>query len=462
MAHTLLSLPATILPLAAQRYPVVAFRALGHWDLFVGPPGRVAGIVSHFWAVMVLLALGSADAAVWLVMTLGRGWFWRTGPRLRPVAALRRWPSVAVIVPARDEAEVLPATLPALLGQRYPGPVRVIVVDDHSGDGTAALARSLAGGPGVSGDAAGRRAVEASGSGAGAAIELQVVAAGNRPAGWTGKLWALQCGLGRAADADFVLFTDADICHAAGSLARLVSLAETGRYDAVSLMAKLRTGGPWERLLIPAFVYFFAMLYPFRWVNRRPVRHAAAAGGCILVRRSMLEATGGLAAVRQRVIDDVSFAQLLAAGGARLWLGHGEEVRSVRPYQGLGDLWAMVARSAFAQLRHSASALVGTVVGLSVVFVVPVVCLVAGVVASNATVAGLGGGAWALMALTYLPMQRYYRLGWWRAATLPVAAVLYLAMTVDSARRHWLGRGAAWKGRHYGARSEVPEPGTAD
>lgn len=384
--------------------------------------------------VIVFVVLVGVSAASWLVITLGRGWFWLTAPRLgraSGAAPAGRWPSVAVVVPARDEADLLPATLPALLGQNYPGPVRVVLVDDHSEDGTGVLAESLAdfARPGVT---------------------LEVRAADDRPPGWTGKLWALECGLRETAGAEFVLLTDADIRHPADSLIRLVSRAETGGYDVVSVMARLRAVSPWERLLVPAFVYFFALLYPFRWVNRPPARRAAAAGGCLLVRRRSLDAAGGVARVRQQVIDDVSLAQAMAGAGARLWLGYAEQVASIRASDRLAELWAMVARSAFAQLRYSAAALLATLLGLVLVFVVPVAGLTAGLAAGNGLVAGLGGGAWALMTITYLPMQRYYRLGWWRAVTLPLAAAMYLAMTVDSARRHWQGSGVAWKGRSYG------------
>lgn len=270
-----------------------------------------------------------------------------------------------------------------------------------------------------------------------------------RPPGWVGKLWAVQHGVAAAGAADWVLLTDADVAHPPGSLRALVSAGEAARLDAVSLMARLRARSGWEQLLVPAFVYFFAMLYPFRWVDRPSPRHAAAAGGCLLVRRTALERAGGVEAVRDAVIDDVSLARALARAGGRLWLGFADDVVSVRPYDGLGGLWAMVARSAFTQLRHSTAALAGTVLGLSLVFLVPPVALATGLATGRWATAAGGGAAWALMAGTYLPMQRYYRLPAWRCLTLPVAAALYLGMTVDSARRHWTGRGASWKGRQY-------------
>ncbi len=391
----------------------------------------------------VLAVLAALSAATWLVLAFGRGGFWRIRPRLTDHPAPSRWPRVAVVVPARDEAGLLPLTLPTLLAQSYPGDARVVLVDDRSSDGTAAVARRLA----------------AAVPGGSPALPLTVVTARSCPAGWTGKLWALNEGLAVAGDVELVLFTDADIAHPPQSLARLVALAERDRLDQVSLMARLSVAGPWDRLLIPAFVYFFAMLYPFGWVSRRPVRRrrppaprrAAAAGGCLLVRRNTLVAAGGLPSVRGAVIDDVSLAQALARAGGSLWLGFADDVESVRPYEGLGGLWAMVARSAYVQLRCSPAALAGTVAGLLVVFAVPPVAAIAGLATGAPLAAGCGLGAWLLMAVTAAPMQRHHGLPGWRGAGLPAAAVMYLAMTVDSARQHHRGAGAARKGRTYGS-----------
>jgi len=383
--------------------------------------------------VPVVVALAGASLATWLVLAVGRGGFWRTQPRLPSAAAPEHWPAVAIVVPARDEAELLPETLPGLLGQHYPGEARVVLVDDQSSDGTADTAKAVA--------------TRLSGTNA---LPLTVLTAPPRPEGWAGKLWALHHGIEAAGEVRWVLCTDADIAHPPGALADLVAAAEHAGVDELSLMVRLRAEGGWERLLVPAFVYFFAMLYPFRWVGRRSPRHAAAAGGCALVCRSTLQAAGGIAAIRGAVIDDVALAQLLAGAGGRVWLGHGDRVRSVRPYGDLASLWAMVARSAYTQLRCSPLLLAGTVVGLSLVFLLPPVATVGGLAAGSPAVGALGGAAWAIMTATYLPMQRYYRLPAWRALTLPAAAALYLAMTVDSARQHVVGRGATWKGRHYG------------
>jgi hopene-associated glycosyltransferase HpnB len=218
-------------------------------------------------------------------------------------------------------------------------------------------------------------------------------------------------------------------------------------------MVRLRTATGWEKLIVPAFVYFFAMLYPFRWSNRAGARTAAAAGGCTLVRRTALERAGGVAAIRGAVIDDVALAGLVKRGGGRIWLGLADRVASIRPYPSLGDLWQMVARSAYAQLRNSLLLLTGTVLALALVFVVPPVATVLGAAVGDPVTAGTAALAWAVMAATFVPMLRYYGQPAVAALALPVTATLYLAMTVDSARRHWLGRGAQWKGRTYESRS---------
>lgn len=383
------------------------------------------------------LVLGGLALAAWLWLAVLRGGFWRTDQRLPDRTWPAHWPAVAVVIPARDEVDVLADSLPALLAQDYPGPARVILVDDGSTDGTGELARRLGAAPD-------------------ARLPARVTTPGEPPAGWTGKLWAVAHGVDTAGDVDYLLITDADIVHGPGSLTALVAAATTG-LDLVSQMATLRTHTRWERLIVPAFVYFFAMLFPFRWVNRPGRRTAAAAGGCMLVRRATLARAGGVAAIRGAVIDDVALAGLVKRAGGRIWLGLAEPdpaapitVRSVRPYPRLADLWRMVARSAYTQLRHSPWLLAGTVAGLAVLFVVPPAATVAGAVTANGPVLALGGTAWLVLAGTFVPMLRHYRLCPLAAVALPVTAVLYAAMTVDSARRHWAGRGASWKGRSYG------------
>ncbi|MFF7440214.1 glycosyltransferase [Streptomyces sp. NPDC008122] len=381
-----------------------------------------------------------ASLAVWLWLLLGQGFFWRTDQRLPPERpGGERWPRVAVVVPARDEAEVLPLSLPSLLAQDYPGVAEVFLVDDGSTDGTGRLAVELAARDG--------------------GLPLTVVSPGEPEPGWTGKLWALRHGmaLARARGPEFLLLTDADIAHEPDGLRRLVAAAVGNDLDLVSQMARLRVASFWERLVVPAFVYFFAQLYPFRWINRARPLATAAAGGCVLLRTETAVAADVPEAIRQAVIDDVSLARAVRRAGGRIWLGLAERVDSVRPYPGLGELWRMVARSAYAQLRHSPLLLVGTVAGLALVYLVPPVALVAGAWGGDAPAAWAGGAAWAVMAGTYVPMLRYYRQPLWLAPLLPFTAFLYLLMTVDSAVRHHRGRGAAWKGRTYARPEAAPD-----
>ncbi|MGW3728810.1 glycosyltransferase [Streptomyces sp. NPDC000851] len=384
-------------------------------------------------------AAGSLVAWLWLL--LGQGFFWRTDVRLPPRTEPAVWPDVCVVVPARDEAEVLPASLPSLLAQDYPGRAEVVLVDDGSTDGTGELARALAQRHG--------------------GLPLTVDSPGEPPAGWTGKLWAVRHGIGlaRARGPEYLLLTDADIAHAPDSLRALVAAARTGGFDVVSQMARLRVESQWERLVVPAFVYFFAQLYPFRRIGRKGARTSAAAGGCVLLRTEAAERARIPDAIRHAVIDDVALARAVRGIGGHLWLGLAERVDSVRPYPRLHDLWRMVARSAYAQLRHSPLLLAGTVAGLAVVYLVPPAALVVGAAGGGAAAAVLGGSAWLVMTGTYVPMLRYYRQPLWLAPLLPFTAFVYLLMTVDSAVQHYRGRGAAWKGRTYARPGAVPDEG---
>ena len=390
---------------------------------------------------MVFLgAAASVAAAAWLYLVLGHGGFWRTSVRLPAVEPgdPPRWPEVAAVVPARDEAAILPETLPTLLRQRYPGKFRVMLVDDGSSDGTAEAAAKIA-------------------ADAGDAADLRVIGATARPEGWAGKVWAMAEGVRAAGEPEYLLFTDADIAYAPGTLMALVRAAVGDRRDLLSQMAVLRARTGWERAVVPAFVYFFAQLYPFRQVNRAGRRTAAAAGGCMLVRRSALDNAGGLAGIRGALIDDVALARLLKrrVPGARCWLGLATGVVSRRAYPRLADLWDMIARSAYTQLRYSPVLLAGTVAGLLLLYALPPAALMAGLAGlavgaaapAAAWASAAGAAGWALMAVSYLPMLRYYRVSVLRAPTLPGIAMLYAAMTVDSARRHWQGRGGTWKGR---------------
>ncbi|MEU3601757.1 glycosyltransferase [Streptomyces sp. NPDC006798] len=402
----------------------------------------------------VLAAIAVVSLLAWGWLLLARGFFWRTDQRLPSRPNPGRWPDVAVVVPARDEAGVLPLSLPSLLAQDYPGRASVVLVDDGSTDGTGELARALA-------DECG-------------GLPLRVVRPGEPGPGWAGKVWALRAGMAPARSGpvddgsgdgkgsgrpEYLLLTDADIAHAPDVLRSLVAAARAHRLDLVSQMARLRVAGGWERLIVPAFVYFFCQLYPFRWVNRPGARTAAAAGGCVLVSAVAVERAGLPDAIRHAVIDDVALARAVRRSGGRIWLGLAEGVVSVRPYPRLADLWRMVSRSAYAQLLHHPLLLLGTVLGLLLVYVVPPVALLAGVAAGDPGAVWAGGAAWAVMVGTYLPMLRYYRVSPLLAPVLPVTALLYLGMTVDSAVQHYRGRGAAWKGRVYARPGAAPEEG---
>lgn len=385
--------------------------------------------------LLIAACAAYASLAAWVWLTFAQGMFWRTDVRLPPRTAPARWPSVAVVVPARDEAAVLPRSLPSLLAQDYPGEAEIVLVDDGSTDGTGTLAQRLAR------EQPGR-------------LPLTVVSPGDPAPGWTGKLWALRHGIAHARTAhatepDYLLLTDADIAHEPDSLRELVAAATSADLDLVSQMARLRAVSPWERLVVPAFVYFFAQLYPFRRVNRPTARTAAAAGGCVLLRTGTAVRAGIPDSIRQAVIDDVSLARAVQRSGGRIWLGLAERVDSVRPYPALGDLWRMVSRSAYAQLRHQPVLLAATVAGLVLVYLVPPAAFLVGWTGGRPVLAWAGGAAWLLMAATYLPVLRYYRQPAALAPLLPFTALLYLLMTVDSAVQHRRGRGAAWKGRTY-------------
>jgi hopene-associated glycosyltransferase HpnB len=370
--------------------------------------------------VLIPLVLTALALAAWVYLLLAHGGYWRTGHRLSSSDTVTApYPSVVAVVPARNEADILGASLPTLLAQDYPGDFQVVLVDDASTDDTATVAKSLG--------------------------KLAVVRGDGPPPGWAGKVAAMARGVDAAGQPDYFLFTDADIAHPTDSVRMLVAKAQRDRLGLVSLMARLGTETNWERWVVPAFVYFFAQLYPFRLVSKPRSRVAAAAGGCMLVNRETLEKAGGLARIKDAHIDDVALGRLLKRNG-NTWLGFTADVRSLRPYPRFGDLWDMVARSAYTQLRYSPALLLGTIVGLLLLYVLPPVATIVGLFGFW-WLLGVGGLGWLIMSATFVPVLRLYELPPWRAPLLPAIALLYAGMTVDSARRHWLGRGGAWKGR---------------
>lgn len=372
-------------------------------------------------AANIAHAIGALSLVIWIVLIAGHGGFWLTRERdtrdLPPEPL--QWPEVIAVVPARDEAEVIARSIGSLLAQDYPGAFRVILVDDSSSDGTAAIARNTAG-----------------------ADRLEVLSGQPLAPGWTGKLWAVSQGVAEAGQTPrYLWLTDADISHASDTLRTLVARAESRDLVLASLMAKLRCESLAERALVPAFVFFFQMLYPFARVNR-PTGIGAAAGGCMLVRRDALAAAGGIAAIRNALIDDCALGAALKRQG-RVWLGLTERAQSIRGYETAGTVVAMIVRSAYAQLGYNPLALIGTILGLALVYLVPPMLALFAIGAARLA----GMGAWALMALSFQPMLRFYRRSRLWSLALPAIAAFYAGCTLLSAWQQYRGRGGMWKGR---------------
>ena len=363
-------------------------------------------------------------ALAWGWLLALRGLFWKID-RLPPAAEPLEWPEVVAIIPARNEAECIGETVRSLLHQDYPGLVSVIVTDDHSDDGTADRAR------------------EAAPDG-----RLTVITAPPLPEGWSGKMWAQQQGVTEAAKtgAQIYLLSDADIRHGPTQLRRMVACMMEQRLDLASLMVRLSTASWVEKAVVPAFIFFFRLLYPFRWVADNTRATAGAAGGYMLIRRAMLERIGGIASIRSALIDDCALAAQAKRAGGRLSLDLADETWSTRHYRGPGELWMMIARSAYTQLHHSPILLAGTVVAIVIGFLLPPIFAFTGSLPAIL--------AWLAMSIAYAPMLRYHRLPFWAAPVLPLVAIFYLGATLDSARRHWMGRGGMWKGRAQGAQGK--------
>ena len=381
------------------------------------------------------LGLTLLSLIIWLFLLTWRGQFWRTDQLLEvslPLPPSPPLPSVCAVIPARNEADLLPITLRSLLTQDYPGSFTVFLVDDHSTDGTTQVAIATA--------------VEL-----GKEKQLQVIAAETLPPGWTGKLWAMEQGIQKAQTLapDYLLLTDADIQHDVTNLRRLVNKAQQENLDLVSVMVRLRCESFWEQLLIPAFVFFFQKLYPFRWVNNPRNSTAAAAGGCILVSQDSLTKIGGIQVVRQALIDDCALAEAVKKSGGNIWLGLSALTCSLRPYPSLETIWGMVARTAFTQLNYSPLLLLGTLFGMMIIYMLPPLATVIGVGTGYWSLAVAGLAGWLLMTLAYFPTIRFYKCSPFFAFCLPAIGFLYTLMTFDSALRHWQGRGGAWKGRVY-------------
>ena len=389
---------------------------------------------------MTVALIAFVPVAIWAYLIFGRGWFWLCRERddvafarTSESAGAAGLPSVTAIIPARDEAEVIAASVGSLLKQDFPGRFSIVIVDDQSTDATADAARSAAATLGQAG-------------------RVCIVTGSGPPKGWTGKLWAMRQGLAAVeageSPPEFILFTDADIAYGPQTLGRLIAVARSTDCVLASLMAKLRSVSVAERLLAPAFVFFFQKLYPFAWVNDPRSRTAAAAGGCMLVRREALDAAGGLETLRDALIDDCALGAAMKRQGP-IWLGLSDNVHSLRAHPDFPDFGGMIVRSAFAQLRYSAILLIGAVAGMAATYLAPPLFAVFARGGAQAE----GVIAWALMAVAFVPILRFYRQPLIFSIALPAVAAVYTLFTIESALQHWRGRGGNWKGRYQASMS---------
>ncbi|MGB8473297.1 MAG: glycosyltransferase [Candidatus Acidiferrum sp.] len=390
--------------------------------------------------------IGIITLGIWLHLFFGRGWFWRVSKLNADQSALEtpgEWPSVSAVIPARNEAETIGQVVASIARQNYPGPFTIVIVDDHSEDATVGHARQ----------AANENSAEQ---------QVRIVNASALPAGWTGKLWALNEGISNAGVSHnrpsreavhelptYYWFTDADIVHAPDTLRRLVARAELEKLDLASLMVLLHAQTLPERALIPAFLYFFLMLYPPRWIADEDLGIAGAAGGCILLKRQALDRIGGLVAIRGEVIDDCALAKAIKQSGGRVWLALTRKSESLRVYGTWSELRDLIARTAFTQLRYSTLLLAGALAGMLLIYLAPVILLFA----PDSTARILGAAAWVLMTLSFLPTLRFYRLSPLWALFLPLTALFYTYATWLSSIRYWMGKGGSWKGRAQAPKS---------
>jgi hopene-associated glycosyltransferase HpnB len=382
----------------------------------------------------VWLGLSLMSLFIWMVLIWGRGNFWQCSEKLEPAKDINNfsnpdlYPSICVAIPARNEADLLPKTLRSLLHQTYKGSVQIILVDDQSTDGTADIAKQVSN-------------------------DVNVISSQPLPTGWTGKLWAMEQGTlyAQTFNPEYILLTDADIFHDPNNLQNLVTKAKTENLDLTSIMVRLRCESKWEQWLIPAFVFFFQKLYPFAWVNNPKNSMAAAAGGCILIKTEALKRIGGIKSIRQALIDDCALARAVKSSGGKIWLGLSDLTTSLRPYPNLETIWDMVARTAYTQLNYSPFLLVGTLIGMGIIYILPPIGLILGLVLGHQLLAIACGLALFLMIVSYIPTVKFYQCPWWLSLCLPAIAFLYTLMTLDSALRYLQGKGGSWKGRVYEA-----------
>ncbi len=382
---------------------------------------------------MISLLAACVPSSIWIYLVTARGGFWRVSKHFAPITPDSvRTKRVVAVVPARDEAEVIDQAITSLLGQNIAPCIHVVLVDDGSSDGTAQIARAAA-------EALGKL------------DNLTILNGSPLPEGWTGKMWAVAQGVSKAETLhpDFLLLTDGDISHSPDNVGELIAVAEQHQCDLASYMVKLATASVAERALIPAFVFFFFMLYPPAWIYSAKRKTAGAAGGCILIRREALQRIGGIAAIRNQVIDDCALAQAVKKNGGRVWLGLTPVTGSIRSYGSFAGIGRMIARTAFNQLDHSPLLLTGTILGLFFTYLLPPLLVIKG----RPVLKGLGVAAWLLMSAAYLPTVRFYKRSPLWSIALPPIALFYMAATVYSAVRYWRRQGGEWKGRVQDVRS---------
>jgi len=376
------------------------------------------------------MSLCALSLLIWLYLLLFHGRFWHADQRLFDATpTIKKWPDVCAVIPARNEEMTIRRTVRSLLDQDYPGKLSIIVVNDNSEDATADEARVA-----TVDSVEGKRLIVIDGQ---PLIE-----------GWVGKIWAVSQGIEHAGSPKYLLLTDADIEHETKSVRNLVSKAESDNLGLVSEMVLLNCTSLWEKLLIPAFVYFFQKLYPFPQINDPDHQLAGAAGGCMLVRREDLVAAGGIERIKDRVIDDCSLAAIIKPIRP-IWLGLSEHTKSIRPYNNLSSIWGMVTRTAYVQLRFNPLMLIGTVLSMVLIYLLPIAGLILGALTTDIQLMLISGSAWIAMWWTILPtLDLYDRSSVW-GLLLPVSGFLFTLMTLDSARRYYQGQGGAWKGRTY-------------
>jgi hopene-associated glycosyltransferase HpnB len=392
-----------------------------------------------FWTkeikqVVVIIIITALSLGIWLFLLLFWGNFWRADCRLDSSSALDYYPRVCAVVPARDEAEAIAVSLTSLLHQDYAGEFSVVLVDDNSSDRTTEIALETAASLGKS-------------------DLLKIIRGQPLASGWKGKLWAMHQGIEsvstQANPPDYWLFTDADIQHDSKNLTQLVTKAVTADLDLVSLMVLLRCQSFWEKLLIPAFVFFFQKLYPFTWVNHPHNSMAAAAGGCVLISNQALTSIGGVARIKDALIDDCTLAQAVKSSGNNIWLGLSETTISLRGYDNLKVIWDTIARTAYTQLNYSPWLLIGTIVAMIIVYLIAPIGMIWGLITSNWLVFSTCSVTWLLMIWAYAPTIKLYKIALPWVGLLPAIAFLYSLMTIDSAVKYYQGQGGAWKGRTY-------------